>query len=421
MDKARIAIVGVGWWGTVGHLEHLAHDDKAEVVAVYSRTLAKAQDRAARYGVPRAYDDYKAMIDECKPDGVIIATTPNMHYEQARYALEHGAHVLMEKPFVLHADQAVELQRLAEARGRMLSVCYPHTFHPWLVQGRELTRGGSLGQILLVTRVFAQRVIDLYRGRVPQPGDSNRAVPNATSYADPEIVGGGEGHTQATHTIGEMLWVLGLKPVEVYAQMNKLDLELDVVDSLLIRFEGGAQATLSANGLLPERMYVAYFQVMGDRGVWNMDTLCRSSHVWRQGEAPQALEDPGHQVDMVAQVPRNFAARHPRRGKALDRDRRGREHGQDPGRGLSLRRQRPGRAHPLVRTTGVLACPPDCEGNGTHMDGQDIQDRVAIVDILIIHVRFPAAWPRHPSPQPIPNDETPPQTLLKRPIVYATV
>jgi len=307
MAKARIGIIGVGWWGTVGHLEPLAGDDKTEVVAVYSRTLAKAQERAQRYGVPRAYDDYRAMIDECRPDGVIIATTPNAHYEQARYALERGIHVLMEKPFVLNAEQAVELQSLAESRGLMLSVCYPHCFHPWMVQGREFVRGGSLGQILLVTRVFAQRVIDLYRGDVSAMlGGGNYAVPNASSYADPGIVGGGEGHTQATHTIGEMLWVLGLKPVEVYAQMNTLDLELDVVDSIMVRFESGAQATVSANGLMPPGMYLAYFQVMGDKGVWNLDSLCLASHVWKQGERPQALDDPGR-VDTRAMVPRNFS------------------------------------------------------------------------------------------------------------------
>jgi predicted dehydrogenase len=310
MDKARIAIVGVGWWGTVGHLEPLANDDKTAVVAVYSRTLAKAQERAQRFGVPRAYDDYQAMIDECRPDGVVIATTPNVHYEQAHYALEHGVHVLMEKPFVLNADQATNLQRLAHDKGLMLSVCYPHTFHPWMVQGREFVRDGSLGQILLVTRVFAQRVIDLYRGDVPHmfgPGrGESQPVPNASSYADPQIVGGGEGHTQATHTIGEMLWVLELKPVEVYAQMNRLDLELDVVDSIMVRFEGGAQATISANGLTPQRMYVAYFQVMGDKGVWNMDSLCMSSHVWLEGEKPRALEESGR-MDLRAMMPRNFA------------------------------------------------------------------------------------------------------------------
>jgi len=310
MDKARIAIVGVGWWGTVGHLEPLASDDKAEVVAVYSRTLAKAQDRARRYGVPRAYDDYQAMIDECKPDGVVIATTPNAHYEQARYALERGVHVLMEKPFVLNADHATDLQRLAQDRGLMLSVCYPHTFHPWMVQGRKFVRDGNLGQILLVTRVFAQRVIELYRGDVPQMFDPVRGealpVPNASSYADPQVVGGGEGHTQATHTIGEMLWVLGLKPVQVYAQMNKLDLPLDVVDSITVRFDGGAQATISASGLTPPHMYVAYFQVMGDKGIWNLDSMCMSSHVWLEGEKPRALENVDRS-NLTAMVPRNFA------------------------------------------------------------------------------------------------------------------
>ena len=63
MNKAKIGIIGVGWWGTVGHLEPLADDPKTELVAVWSRTEAKAKERAERYGVPHYYTDYRAMID----------------------------------------------------------------------------------------------------------------------------------------------------------------------------------------------------------------------------------------------------------------------------------------------------------------------------------------------------------------------
>ena len=51
--KARIGIIGVGWWGTVGHLEPLSKDPNAEIVAVWSRTEEKARARAQAYGVPR--------------------------------------------------------------------------------------------------------------------------------------------------------------------------------------------------------------------------------------------------------------------------------------------------------------------------------------------------------------------------------
>ena len=144
MKKARIGIIGVGWWGTIGHLEPLANDTKTDLVAVWSRTEHKAKMRAKRYGVGDYYTDYKKMIDECDLDGVIIASTPNMHYEQARYALEHGLHVLMEKPFVLQAEHANALQHLAQERGLLLTVCHPILYQSMMAKARQEIQDGNL-------------------------------------------------------------------------------------------------------------------------------------------------------------------------------------------------------------------------------------------------------------------------------------
>jgi len=143
MKKAQIGIIGVGWWGTVGHLEPLAEDSKTDLVAVWSRTEDKAKQRAQRYGVTYYYTDYQKMIDECDLDGVIIASTPNVHYEQAHYALEHGLHVLMEKPFVLQAEHANALQHLAQERGLLLTVCHPILYQSMMAEARQEIQDGN--------------------------------------------------------------------------------------------------------------------------------------------------------------------------------------------------------------------------------------------------------------------------------------
>ncbi|MEA3407750.1 MAG: Gfo/Idh/MocA family oxidoreductase [Chloroflexota bacterium] len=309
MDRARIGIIGVGWWGTVGHLEPLSSDDKADIVAVFSRTEAKARDRAERYGVPRYYTDYRALIDECNLDGVIIATTPNVHYEQARYALEHDVHVLMEKPFVLQARHAEELARLAEERDLLLSVCHPVLFHPWMQEARRRLRKNVLGDILMISALFSQRVYDLYRGDVSAAFDDRAGGyprPNRTSYSDPSIVGGGEGHTQASHLIGSVLWLTELRPVSVYAQMNSLDVEVDVVDAILVRFDNGALCTLTTNGLLPRGVSSNHIQIQGEKGIFAMDTLNGSALLHLDAEeGPQAFDTPPR-FDTREGPPRNF-------------------------------------------------------------------------------------------------------------------
>jgi predicted dehydrogenase len=310
--RARIGIIGVGWWGTVGHLEPLAADPRAEIVAVWSRTEEKARDRAKRYGVARYYTDYRRMIDECELDGVIIATTPNVHYEQARYALEHGLHVLMEKPFVLRTDHAQDLACLAKQQDLLLTVCHPILYHPMMVEARRQIRDGSLGNVLAISALFSQRVYDLYKGDVSafmQAGQSSdgRPQPNARSYADPAIVGGGEGHTQASHIIGAILWITGLRPASVFAYMNRLDVDVDVVDAMTIRFSGGALATVMANGLLPPQVGASSIHIQGDGGLLSFDSLGRTIYIQTAKNKHQSkITTSHHGSGGLAAVPRNF-------------------------------------------------------------------------------------------------------------------
>lgn len=311
MEKARIGIIGVGWWGTVGHLEPLMHDPKADLVAVWSRTEEKVRQRAEQYGVPRYYTDYRQMIEECELHGVIVASTPNMHYEQARYALESGLHVLMEKPFVLKAEQANALERIAQARGLLLTVCHPALYQPAMGKAREVIRQGGLGDILVISAIHAQRVYDLYSGDVAASFDERpegTPRPNPGSYSDPAIVGGGQGHTQASHIIGAILWLTQLQPSTVFAYMDNLGLAVDVVDALAIRFTTGALATVTANGLLPPGVGARQVQIQGDRGILSIDSLRGSLCVFADGEeGPHKIDapaPPGH--DARAAVPRNF-------------------------------------------------------------------------------------------------------------------
>jgi predicted dehydrogenase len=308
MAKVRMGVIGAGWWGTVGHLQPLSQDDRVELVALYSRSADKALQQAAKYGVPRHYTDYRQMIDECALDAVSIATTPNVHYEQALYALERGVNVLMEKPFVLHAAEAEHLAQVAQEKGLKLSVCYPFCFHPWAVEARRAIRSGQIGDIVLVHRIFAQRVYDLYKGDVPgmfdgRPGD--HPTPNAASYSDPAIAGGGEGHTQATHALGELLFMTGLRPVSVFAFMNNLDTRVDVVDAMTIRFEGGALGTVSANGQLPARMGLYSIEIVGLRGMFAMDSRY-AARLWLEGQPPHELAQPESHPNTVEMVTRNF-------------------------------------------------------------------------------------------------------------------
>ena len=89
----------------------------AQVAAVASKSLERAQAFAQEQHIPAGYGSYQEMLQRPDIDAVYIATTNNFHYENILQCLEHGKHVLCEKSMVLHTRQAEEVFALAGRRG----------------------------------------------------------------------------------------------------------------------------------------------------------------------------------------------------------------------------------------------------------------------------------------------------------------
>ena len=162
-DRARIGVIGTGWWSTFAHLPSLSSYPDADVIGVADVDQAKAQQAADRFGVPRAFGDHLALLD-LKPDGVVIATPHHTHYQLVKDALEAGCDVMVEKPMVVDPAHGRELVAIANERGRNLHVGYPYPYtrHNRLL--RETIAAGELGDILFATSLFATSVLDFYRG-----------------------------------------------------------------------------------------------------------------------------------------------------------------------------------------------------------------------------------------------------------------
>jgi predicted dehydrogenase len=108
----------------------------------------------------RCYPDYGALFEaEAKrPDGiqaVSIATPNNTHYEIAKTALEHGVHVVCEKPLSVTVAEAEELRHLAEAKRKIVGITYGYAGYQMIEQARGMVAVGELGDIRLVVLQFA--------------------------------------------------------------------------------------------------------------------------------------------------------------------------------------------------------------------------------------------------------------------------
>ena len=86
------------------------------LAAVGSRRAESAKAFAAQYNIPHWYASYEELAADPAVDAIYIATPNALHYENCKLCLEHGKHVLCEKPFTINAEQAKELYALAEKK-----------------------------------------------------------------------------------------------------------------------------------------------------------------------------------------------------------------------------------------------------------------------------------------------------------------
>jgi len=133
MSGVRAAVVGVGYLGRF-HAEKYEALPAAELVGVCDIDESVGRQVADRIGT-RFFADHRELAGLV--DAVTIAATTGAHFELARFFLEHGVHVLVEKPMTRTAREAEILTALAETRGLKLQVGHVERFNPTLLSARE--------------------------------------------------------------------------------------------------------------------------------------------------------------------------------------------------------------------------------------------------------------------------------------------
>jgi predicted dehydrogenase len=252
--RARIGIIGTGWWATYAHLPALLANPRADVAAIADTSTERLTQAAEHFGIRRSFTDYRAMLDAGDLDGVILATPHNTHFSIARAVLSAGLALMLEKPMVLRAQEARELVRLADQQNVPLIVGYPYHFVEQHAQLRQRIADGALGTLQLTHALFASMVLEYLRANPQAYADAFKwevTGPQPATYSEPAIAGGGHGHLQITHSAALLLWLADLRPHEVFAFMENCGLAVDVCDAISVRFSGGAIGTLSGTGGIP--------------------------------------------------------------------------------------------------------------------------------------------------------------------------
>lgn len=125
----RFATVGTNWI-TERFLEAASAIDDFQLTAVYSRTEERAAEFAGKHGASRYFTSLKEMAESEAYDAVYLASPNAFHKEQAVLFMEHGKHVLCEKPFASNARETDEMIHAAKTNGVLLMEAMKTTFLP---------------------------------------------------------------------------------------------------------------------------------------------------------------------------------------------------------------------------------------------------------------------------------------------------
>jgi len=163
MSMIRWGVLGAAQIA-VGHvIPALQQSSSCEVVAIASRELAKAQQVANRWGVPRAYGDYGALLADAQVQAVYVPLPNHLHLTWSIAALEAGKHVLCEKPIGLNAGEAQTLIEASQRHPRLkVMEAFMYRHHPQWTTARRMVAAGRLGELRAVQTFFS------YYDRAPQ-------------------------------------------------------------------------------------------------------------------------------------------------------------------------------------------------------------------------------------------------------------
>jgi predicted dehydrogenase len=140
----RVGLVGTSWWAEAMYLPALQDHPRGRITAICGRNRERAEQVAARWGIPRVSTAAEDMFDEV--DAVIVASSNASHHPITLAALDRGLHVLCEKPLGLDAREAEELATAAHQAGVITMTPFTYRFMPMMRQLRYHLDDGYVGR-----------------------------------------------------------------------------------------------------------------------------------------------------------------------------------------------------------------------------------------------------------------------------------
>jgi UDP-N-acetylglucosamine 3-dehydrogenase len=231
MDRVRYAVIGLGWFGEK-HCEALANLPTVELFALCTRRLGRLQAVAERFGVWRAYTDYRDLRADPEVRAVSVVTMWDEHAAPALAALRAGKHVFLEKPMASTLEACDAIVAAAKAAPGSFMVGHICHFNPRYAAAKAVIAEGRFG-----------RIVSLY---------ARRNIPARVTEGILDKIGPVSG--DGVHDTDLMLWYSGAKVVSAYAQTVAVrGRKYPDLGWTMYRFDSGVVGVLEHVRCLPDR------------------------------------------------------------------------------------------------------------------------------------------------------------------------
>lgn len=277
----RYALIGCGRIAT-NHIK-AAINNQLEITAVCDIQVNHIEALLEKHGLQedasiKRYMDYKTMIEEVKPEMVSIATESGIHAEIAIFCINHGVHVIVEKPMAMSMEDANEIIRLSEEKNVKVSACHQNRFNIAVQEMRQALEAGRFGK--------------LSHGSIHVRWNRNKNYYTQAPWRGTWAQDGGALMNQCIHGIDLLRWTFGGEVEEVYGQTRQQFhdyLEAEDVGMAVVKFKNGAIATIEGTtNVYPQNLEETLY-IFGEKGTVKIGgTSTNNIDVWDFADETEA-------------------------------------------------------------------------------------------------------------------------------------
>ncbi|WCG84652.1 Gfo/Idh/MocA family protein [Pectobacterium sp. A5351] len=275
-SRLKLGMVGGGIGAYIGQVHRVAAriDDEFEWVAgALSSDSERARKSAQQLGFSpnRCYTDFNEMarLESERDDGIdaVVIVTPNhLHAPIAKAFLRAGIHIICDKPLAISLEEALELQKLAHASGKLFALTHTYSGYPMVRHARDLVLSGELGDIRYIHVEYVQ---DWLATPVEREGDRKAEWRTNPALAGP---GGCLGDI-GTHAYHLAAFVSGMLPTEITADLVTMVPGRTIDDHVqaMLRYDSGARGTLVASQIATGEGNALRLRVYGTKAAISFD------------------------------------------------------------------------------------------------------------------------------------------------------